>query len=110
MLIRMLSHAINVKENGHSKNAFSWRYTLFLLIIIRFKTNMRNISLLAFLVEIMRVIFSLSVWITTSNLFLTEYPVVLYLSSSCECGSSFSVNDREDENTVITLRAGDPIL
>ena len=44
MFIRMLSHAINVKQNGHSKNAFSWRYTLFLLIIIRFKTNMRNIS------------------------------------------------------------------
>ena len=43
MFIRMLSHAINVKQNGHSKNAFSWRYTLFLLIIIRFKTNMRNI-------------------------------------------------------------------
>ena len=39
----MLSHAIKVKQNGHSKNAFSWRYTLLLLIIIRFKTNMRNI-------------------------------------------------------------------
>ena len=35
MFIRMLSHAINVKQNLHSKNAFS-RYTLFLLI--------RNIS------------------------------------------------------------------
>ena len=44
MFIRMLSHAIKVKENLHSKNAFSWRYTLFLLIIIRFKTSMRNIS------------------------------------------------------------------
>ena len=43
MFIRMLSHAINVKQNGHSKNAFSWRWTLFLLIIIRFKTSMRNI-------------------------------------------------------------------
>ncbi len=40
----MLSHAIKVKENGHSKNAFSWCYTLFLLIIIRFKTILRNIS------------------------------------------------------------------
>ena len=40
----MLSHAIKVKQNGHSKNAFSWRWTLFLLITIRFKTNMRNIS------------------------------------------------------------------
>ena len=44
MLIRMLSHAINVKQNGHSKNAFSCRYTLFLLIVIRSKTIMRNIS------------------------------------------------------------------
>ena len=44
MFIRMLSHAINVKQNLHSKNAFSWRYTLFLLMIIRFKTSMRNIS------------------------------------------------------------------
>ena len=43
MFIRMLSHAIKVKENLHSKNAFSWRYTLSLLIIIRFKTSMRNI-------------------------------------------------------------------
>ncbi len=47
MFIRMLSHAIKVKENLHSKNAFSWRYTLFLLIIIRFKTSMRNISSLS---------------------------------------------------------------
>ncbi len=46
MFIRMLSHAIKVKENGHSKNAFSWRWTLFLLIIIRCKTSMRNISLI----------------------------------------------------------------
>ena len=40
----MLSHAINVKQNLHSKNAFSWRYTLFLLITIRFKTILINIS------------------------------------------------------------------
>ena len=39
----MLSHAINVKQNLHSKNAFSWRYTLFLLITIRFKTILINI-------------------------------------------------------------------
>ena len=44
MLIRMLSHAINVKQNLHSKNAFSWRYTLFRLIVIRSKTIMRNTS------------------------------------------------------------------
>ena len=40
----MLSHAIKVKQNLHSKNAFSWRYTLFLLITIRFKTILINIS------------------------------------------------------------------
>ena len=44
----MLSHAIKVKENLHSKNAFSWRYTLSLLIIIRFKTSMRNIRVTTF--------------------------------------------------------------
>ena len=42
----MLSHAIKVKQNLHSKNAFSWRYTLFLLITIRFKTILINISVL----------------------------------------------------------------
>ncbi len=40
----MDSHAINVKQNGHSKNAFSCRYTLFRLIVIRSKTIMRNTS------------------------------------------------------------------
>ncbi len=33
-VIRMLSHAIKVKENGHSKNAFSWRYTLHSALLI----------------------------------------------------------------------------
>ena len=40
-------HALKVKQNLHSKNAFSWRYTLFLLIIISSKTILINISLTA---------------------------------------------------------------
>ena len=44
----MLSHAIKVKQNLHSKNAFSWRYTLFLLITIRFKTILINISTVSY--------------------------------------------------------------
>ena len=53
-VIRMGSHAIKVKENGHSKNAFPWRYTLFLLIIIRFKTILRNISYVMNGVEVLK--------------------------------------------------------
>ena len=40
----MDSHALKVKQNLHSKNAFSWRYTLFLVIIISSKTILINIS------------------------------------------------------------------
>ena len=61
MFIRMLSHAIKVKQNLHSKNAFSWRYTLSLLIIIRFKTSMRNIRSL--ILRFIRNVFGADNWL-----------------------------------------------